>query len=527
MKAGVDAAVIGSGHNGLTCACYLAKAGLDVLVLERSPTIGGMTGTAELTLPGFHSDVHAFGYQFANLSPVPQELELFSHGLDLIYPELGYAHAFPDGGVAYVSRDIERTCRSIARYSQRDAATWRALTETYQAAKTAIAATMHTAPPPMADEAARAENDPDAFDSYRFGIQSLRSWANETFAAEETKILFGAFAHHVGAAPDDAGGARMAWLFPSIIQDLGNNAVRGGMGNLPRALSSCLQAHGGRVRTHAKVRRIVVEHCRAIGVELDSGEHIPVRRLVASSADPQHLALDLLGEQAIGESIAKQMRRYEWGDSTMGIYVALSSPITYRSGPEASQAPYVHAMPASMAYYARAYNDARSGTLSANPMPIICNDSATDPSRAPEGRGLIKILVQPVPYAIRGDATGSVPGRSWEEAKEPYADFVLRWLSQHYIPDLMGKILRRVVLSPEDYERGVSSSVRGTGTHGGFFPYQMGAARPIPALGRYRSPIENVFLCGSGSHPGPGVSFGPGRIAAQVICDAFALPFPA
>src|ERR671912_517747 len=135
MSTGYDAVVIGAGHNGLTCACYLAKAGLKVLVLERYHDVGGMTLTEELTLPGFRSDVHASGYQLANLSPVPGELELEKHGLELIEPDLVYAHAFPDGRVLAVSRSLEKTVENIGRYSKKDAETWRALVERYRAAK--------------------------------------------------------------------------------------------------------------------------------------------------------------------------------------------------------------------------------------------------------------------------------------------------------------------------------------------------------------------------------------------------------
>ena len=135
MSRRYDAVVVGAGHNGLTCACYLAKAGLKVLVLERYHEVGGMTLTEELTLPGFRSDVHASGYQLANLSPVPGELELEKHGLELIEPDLVYAHAFPDGRVLAVSRSLEKTVENIGRYSKKDAETWRALVERYRAAK--------------------------------------------------------------------------------------------------------------------------------------------------------------------------------------------------------------------------------------------------------------------------------------------------------------------------------------------------------------------------------------------------------
>src|SRR5919206_3193279 len=135
MSTPYDAIVVGAGHNGLTCACYLSKAGLKVLVLERYHDVGGMTLTEELTLPGFRSDVHASGYQLANLSPVPRERELEEHGLELVEPDVVYAHAFPDGRALAVSGDLEKTVENIGRYSKKDAETWRRLVERYLAEK--------------------------------------------------------------------------------------------------------------------------------------------------------------------------------------------------------------------------------------------------------------------------------------------------------------------------------------------------------------------------------------------------------
>src|SRR5918911_3181198 len=149
---GYDAVVIGAGHNGLTCACYLAKAGLKVLVLERYHDVGGMTLTEELTLPGCRSEVHASGYQLANLSPVPGELE--KHGLELIEPDIVYAHAFPDGRVLAVSRSLKKTVENIGRYSKKDAETRRALVERYRAAKDGIVASLFSPPPTFSAEAA-------------------------------------------------------------------------------------------------------------------------------------------------------------------------------------------------------------------------------------------------------------------------------------------------------------------------------------------------------------------------------------
>jgi beta-carotene ketolase (CrtO type) len=288
MSRRYDAIVVGAGHNGLTCACYLAKAGLKVLVLERYHDVGGMTLTEELTLPGFRSDVHASGYQLANLSPVPRELELEKHGLELIEPDIVYAHAFPDGRVLALSRSLDETVENIGRFSKKDAETWRGLVERYLARKK-IVASLFSAPPAFSDEAIAWERTASGMDEYRFGLQSMRSWCDETFEAEEVKCLFGAFALFMAHAPDDAGGAQLAWLFGTVLQDAGNNLVKGGMHNVSLALADHLLSLGGEIRTGAGVEKILVSSGRATGVRLEDGEEIPVGRLVASSVDPGQL----------------------------------------------------------------------------------------------------------------------------------------------------------------------------------------------------------------------------------------------
>ena len=527
MSMGYDAVVIGAGHNGLTCACYLAKAGLKVLVLERCHDVGGMTLTEELTLPGFRSDVHASGYQLANLSPVPGELELEKHGLELIEPDLVYAHAFPDGRVLAVSRSLEKTVENIGRYSKKDAETWRALVERYRAAKDKIVASLFSAPPAFSAEAAALERSPAGMDEYRFGLQSMRSWCDQTFESEEVKCLFGAFALFMAHAPDDAGGAELAWLFGTVLQDAGNNLVKGGMHHVSLALADHLRSLGGEIRTSAGVEKILVGSGRATAVRLESGEEIPVGRLVASGVDPGQLALRFLGEGVVGPEIAGKMERYEWGDAAFVIYAALDGPVEYKAGPEAGGACHVHLTPPSLASVARASVECRGGELPATPLVVAWNDSVIDPSRAPEGKHLKKFVVLGVPYEIKGDATGHVRERDWDEAKEGYADYLIDRITADYIPDLKEKLLKREAHSPLDLERKLSSAVHGTICHGAMLPYQTGSMRPIPEMGDYRSPVENVYLCGSGSHPGPGVSMAPGRNAAETIFSDLGLDFGA
>ena len=525
MAATYDAIIIGSGHNGLTCACYLAKAGLKVLVLERSHVFGGMTNTEEVTLPGFKSDIHAICFQVANFSPALGELNLAQHGFELIYTNPCFSHVFPNGQSVCVRPNLDETCRSFAQFSQKDSATWRRLFEQFLSVKDQIVHSVNSPPSTLADQAAVLQSLPGGLDQYRFQMQTLRSWCEETIETEETKALFSSWNLHVGFSPEEVGGANLSWLFCMVVQQYGNNVVKGGMRNLPVALTSFLESHGGKVRTNAQVRHIVVENNKAKAVHLSDGEEIEVRQLIASSVDPQHLVLDLLGEHQVGKDLANKMRRYELGESVMVIYLALDSPVEYKAGPEAGQSIYVHATPASLDYFSHLFYEVRSGLLPSRPFALLCNDSSGDPSRVPPGKALMKIVVQPVPYAIKGDALNQISGRTWKEVKESFANRILDQVTRDYVPHLRDKILKRVVHGPTDLEELMPSAPRGTITHGAFVPYQTGSMRPIPEMGQYRSPIPNVYLCGSGSHPGAGVTMAPGRNAAQIIYKDLGLDF--
>jgi beta-carotene ketolase (CrtO type) len=522
-----DAVVIGAGHNGLACACYLARAGLDVAVFEEYPSVGGMTLTEELAAPGFRSDVHASGYQLASLSPTPQELNLFDHGLELIDPEYAWAHAFPGGGCIAIGADLERARENIARYSIRDADTAVGLFERYRAERDQVVGSMFSPPEPLATAVQRMEGAPGGLDRYRFSLQSVRSWCEETFESDEAKCLFGAFALFVGHGPDDAAGAEISWLFASVLQTDGNKLVRGGMQEVSLAMAAELETLGGEIRTGTAVDSIEVEAGRATALILEGGERVPVGSLVAASVDPTQLALRLLGEEVIGRDAAQRATQIEWGDAVLLIYAALDGAVEYAAGAEAGAAGHVHLSAASLDAMARATDQCRAGELPEAPVVVSWNDSAIDPGRAPAGKHLKKFVVLGVPYEISGDATERVGVGGWDEVREAYADYLIELISDTYLPELGSRMLARAVHSPLDIERKLGSAVRGTISHAAMVPYQSGAMRPTPDFAGYRSPVENVYLCGSGSHPGAGVSMAPGRNAAQVICRDVGVDFQA
>jgi len=286
-----------------------------------------------------------------------------------------------------------------------------------------------------------------------------------------------------------------------------------------------LRAHGGEFRTRAKATEIVIEEGKAKGVRLESGEFIAVDGVVASNADPRHLVLDLIGEDAVGAAVTAKIKRYEWGDSFFVIYAALDRPIHYRAGPAADAAAYVHAAGDSFEELATMFAECRAGLLPVAPMVGIINEGAMDPSRAPEGKGLMKFVLHFVPYRVKGDAAGRISGTDWDEIKEAYADRMIDLITERYLP-LRDRIVARTVQSPLDLERRLPSAVHGTHQHGAFLPYQVGSMRPIPEFGQYRSSVPNIYLCGAGGHPGSGVTMAAGRNAAQVICADLKLAFP-
>ena len=342
IQSSYDAIVIGAGHNGLTCACYLARYGLKVLVIEKYHSIGGMTITEEITLPGFLSDVHAFGYQLANLSPVPIELNLGNYGFELIKPEISYSHIFPDGGYITMYRDILKTVKSIEKYSNKDAKTWTKLFETYKKEKKDIISSINSSPQLLSSQIKKMEksvSEKILLNKFRSNIQSMRSWGNEYFESEEIRVLFGTFAAFVGLSPDDAGGGSFSYLFSSIIQDEGNNIVRGGFINLPLALAKYLKTNGGSIITNSGVEKIIIKNGRAIGVRLENGKIIGVKKVVASSTNPYTLIINHIGEENIDPIIVKQIKKIEWGDSIFAIYIALESPIKSKTNSKVTYSP--------------------------------------------------------------------------------------------------------------------------------------------------------------------------------------------
>jgi beta-carotene ketolase (CrtO type) len=231
------------------------------------------------------------------------------------------------------------------------------------------------------------------------------------------------------ASPDDAGGGSLAYLFSVLVQDGGNNVVKGGMVNLPHALARYLQAKGGNILTSSVVSKILIKDRRAVGVRLDNGKEIAIGRLIVSSIDPVTLVFNIIGEEYFDSNTVHNLRRYEWGDAILTMYLALDSRMEYIGGSEALQSTHLHLSEPSIDYFSKISYECRSGTLPSEPFPIISNDSIADPSRVPQGKHLMKFLISSVPYRIkrlknknrRHDQILEEINYHWNEVKDQYS----------------------------------------------------------------------------------------------------------
>ena len=285
--------------------------------------------------------------------------------------------------------------------------------------------------------------------------------------------------------------------------------------------------------TNARVIKILIENNKAIGVSLANGKNILVRKLVVSSTDPSTLVLKLIGEDYVDSYVVDSMKRYEWGDSIFGIYLALNERLKYNSNPLVGESSQIHISPPTLEYFSKIFYECRSGIIPNNPLSIMSNDSIIDPSRVPSSsngnKHLVKFLILSVPYDIKvynTDNNQSNKSLDWSHIKDRYSDQIVESITNEYIPNLKDSIAKKVSYSPVDYEARPSTCVRGTLSCGAVLPYQSGWMRPTSTLSNYKIPsLHNVYLCGSGNHPGPGVSMAPGRNAAQIILADLGVSF--
>ena len=518
-----DAIVIGAGHNGLVTACYLARAGLRVLVLERRHLVGGACVTEE-TFPGFKVSTAAYVNSLFR-KEIVRDLRLGVHGFAVLPRNPSSFTPYPDGRSLLLGPDAALTHREIAKFSARDAERYPRYEAMLERVADFVEPTLTMTPPDLLRPGARGlwrllglgrafqRLGPAASDAVEVLTGSARAVLDRWFESVELKstlatdAIIGAMAspsmpgtayvlfHHVMGETD---GKRGVWGY-----------VRGGMGGLTEALAGAARDLGATIRCEAEVAKIIVRDGRVTGVALASGDEYRAP-IVASSADAQVTFMRLLDPAALPPEFAAAVSRISYESASLKINVALAELPSFRACPGVAPGPQhrgtIHICP-DLDYIERAYDDAKYGRPSARPVLECTIPSVVDPSVAPAGRHLMSIFVQYAPYALRG--------ATWDQLRDDFADRCFAVLDE-YAPNFSRAVLARQVLTPLDLER-TFNLTGGNIFQGAMIPSQLFSFRPVAGYADYRTPVKGLYLCGAAAHPGGGVMGACGFNAAREI----------
>ncbi len=331
---GYDVVIVGGGHNGLACGSYLAKAGQRVLVLEARDVAGGGCATKEVAAPGFRHNFHSNFHGIIHMGPVYRDLELERYGATYVWPENQFGHVFPDGRALVCSRDLDTTVERIARFSKRDADTFREVAQVYlDVLRDGFIPAMFAPPGPPSGDLAPLEGSTDGLGLIRQFLTAPNHVARELFESPEVQTWVGFWVAQLAGTGDVFGlGANYPVMVAGSMEPYGWAVCEGGSNRLAQAIASFLQDHGGEIRLDAPVERIEVDGDGARAVVLEDGTRIPVEGTLISNLDPKHTFLELVGEDALDETMLQACRRWRYDVMSMFcVYLALDAPVRWKA----------------------------------------------------------------------------------------------------------------------------------------------------------------------------------------------------
>jgi phytoene dehydrogenase-like protein len=526
-----DLVIIGGGHNGLVCSAYLAMAGLKVILLDQRPVVGGAAVTEEFS-PGFSNSVAAYTVSLLN-PKIVRDLNLAANGLRIVERPIANFLPLEDG--QFLKIGGSQTKREVAKFSVRDAERL----DDYQRRLTVIAdvlrVTVLETPPNVVEgrplaaiaeliKAGKIANRVRALglnlqrDFLELFTSSAGNFLDSWFESAPIKAAFG-FDSVVGnyASPYTPGSAYVL-LHHSFGEVNGKKGIWGhaigGMGAITQAMARAATGYGVEIRLSTRVRQVLIENGRAIGIETDTGETIRATA-VAAGINPKLLYLELVDPHALPEEFRRRMENWRCGSGTFRMNVALSELPDFTVLPGREPAEH-HAsgiiIAPTLAYMERAYFDARSFGWSRRPIIELVIPSTIDDTLAPRGQHVASLFCQHV-------APKLPDGSSWDDHCETVADLVIETVD-HYAPNFRRSVLARQIFSPLDLER-TFGLTDGDIFHGSLDLGQIFSARPMLGHADYRGPITGLYLCGSGGHPGGGVTGAPGHNAAREILHDF------
>jgi phytoene dehydrogenase-like protein len=527
MATPCDVLIVGGGHNGLTCAAYLAAKGLKVVVLERRHVVGGAAVTEEFH-PGFRNSVASYTVSLLN-PKVIRDLELERHGLRIVEREISNFLPTEDG--RYLAVGGGRTHAEVAKFSARDAARLDAYSGQLERIADVLREAVLETPPNVVEgdwRSALAELGragrlgrrlsrlglPMRQRLLKLFASSAGDYLDEWFESDPIKAVFGFDGIVGGFTSPYAAGSAYVLLHHAFGEVNGKKGVWGhaigGMGAITQAMARAASARGVEIRVDTEVRQILVENGRAVGAITAKGEVIRAKAVV-SNLNPKLLFLDLLEPEVLPSTFVEHIRGWRCGSGTFRMNVALSELPDFTCLPGKERSAHHTAgiiLAPSLRYMERAYFDARTRGWSAQPIVELLIPSTLDDSLAPAGQHVASLFCQHVAPVLPN-------GESWDQWREQVADLMIETVDR-YAPNFKASILGRQIMSPLDLER-TFGLVGGDIFHGALSLDQLFSARPMLGYANYRSPLPGLYMCGSGTHPGGGVTGAPGHNAAREI----------
>lgn len=518
-----DAVIIGAGHNGMALGTYLARSGWDVAIFESRAEEGGGLCTEELTRPGFLHNVHANYHTLVGVSPIYADLDLEKHGLRYVRPPVQMGSVFRDGTALTIHTELERTCASMARFSAKDADTFRRLHLETKGYLDLILGTLMYTPPISVNEITKALvawgiEDKAEFLSVRLRRMTINQFLDEHFENDKIKAQLAFHAALAGYATDRVG---LAMPFTMLLGKIDNwHVCVGGSHALAHALWEAFAHAGGRIFLQHGVEQILVEGDRAVGVQLKDGQVIRARNLVASSIDLEQTFLKMLEPPTLSKGFAQRVAdvpHMDW--SLFSVHLAMNRPPQYTAAgfdPDINDAWVVNLGNESLEDINRHWRDVRAGRLP-DPLANCAVNSLFDPVDAPDG-GYTGLIRHFAPYEL---ADGGA--EAWDRAGREYGERCIEsW--REFAPNLRGDaILEWATYTPLDIARRIPNMARGDWMGGLIDIDHLLDKRPFAELAQYRTPVDSLYMCGSTQHPHGFVTFAPAYNALQTIADDYSL----
>ncbi|HEY9619076.1 MAG TPA: NAD(P)/FAD-dependent oxidoreductase [Crinalium sp.] len=534
-----DVVIIGAGHNGLTCAAYLLKAGYSVVLLEKRSVPGGAATTEEVMpdeAPGFKFNLCAIDHEFIHLGPVVEELELGKYGLEYLYCDPVVFCPHPDGKYFLAHKSVEQTCAEIARYSDRDAKKYAEFIAQWQQFTNAITPIFNAPPKSLLDILGNynASSFKDLF-SVVGGVDKALDWVrtmltspedllHEWFDSEFLKAPLARLSSEFGAPPSQKTLA-IGSMMMSMRHNPGMARPRGGTGALTQALLNLVKSKGGVVLTDQAVQKVLVDDGQAVGVRTETGEEFRANSGVISNIDARRLFLQCMDTADVDDADPNLRERLDRrivnnNETILKIDCALSeAPRFERFNHQDSYLIGSVLIADSIAHVENAHSQITLGKIpDEDPSMYAVVPTMLDPSMAPDGNHTLWIEFF-APYQIAGAEGTGLKGTGWtDELKNKVADRVLDKLAD-YAPNLKQSIMARRVESPAELGERLGA-YKGNYYHIDMTLDQMVFLRPLPEIANYKTPIEGLYLTGAGTHPGGSISGMPGRNCAHVFLSS-------